>query len=93
MALVGFFAGQHIIDDTRTKPEKLTTPHQTSLLISLLESGGFQPLFDTISYRRHSRTALAQPVVSCHCSNRLLLDRVYAQSSSLAVSCCLCCGF
>ncbi|KEF55739.1 uncharacterized protein A1O9_08489 [Exophiala aquamarina CBS 119918] len=51
MALVAFFAGRRIINVTKLKNQKLMpTPHQVSILISLLSGSGIRPLWDTLNW-------------------------------------------
>ncbi|KAK5190833.1 hypothetical protein LTR72_001701 [Exophiala xenobiotica] len=63
MALVAFFAGRRIIEVTKArKPESMPTPHQMSILISLLNGSGISPLWETIKYRFYNHESLVQPV-------------------------------
>ncbi|KAJ9607691.1 hypothetical protein H2200_007769 [Cladophialophora chaetospira] len=62
MTLVGFFAGQRIIDNTRKKSEALPTPRQMSLLIGLIDASGLMVLWDTMTYRRHSKETVFGPL-------------------------------
>ena len=63
MAVVAFFAGRRILDATKgNQPEQLPTPHQMSILISLLGGNGIAPLRDTMLYRWQNHERLAQPI-------------------------------
>lgn len=63
MALVAFFAGRRIINITKVKKQKsMPTPHQMSILISLLNGSGIKPLWETLKYRFNNHEALVQPV-------------------------------
>lgn len=63
MALVAFFAGRSIINVTKVKNQKaMPTPHQMSILISLLNGSGIRPLWDTLKYRFQNHESLVQPV-------------------------------
>jgi len=63
MAVVAFFAGRHIIDVTKArKQQSMPTPHQMSILISLLTGSGLKPLWDTMKYRYQNHEPLVQPV-------------------------------
>lgn len=63
MALVAFFAGRRIIDVTRArKQQSMPTPHQMSILISLLNGSGLRPLWETMKYRFQNHEPLVQPV-------------------------------
>ena len=62
MAVIAFFAGRRILDATKSnKPDQLPTPHQVSLLISLLR-GTTISLRDTFLYRWHNHEDLVQPI-------------------------------
>ena len=63
MALVAFFAGRRIIRVTKAKKQQsMPTPHQMSILISLLNGSGIKPLWETLKYRFHNHESLVQPV-------------------------------
>lgn len=63
MALVAFFAGRRIINVTeKRKHQSMPTPHQMSILISLLNGSGISPLWDTLKYRFQNDEVLVQPV-------------------------------
>ncbi len=63
MALVAFFAGRRIIDVTKARKEQaMPTPHQMSILISLLNGSSFGPLWETVKYRYQNHERLVQPV-------------------------------
>jgi len=63
MAVVAFFAGRKIIDVTKaSKQQSMPTPHQMSILISLLTGSGIKPLWDTMKYRYQNHEPLVQPV-------------------------------
>jgi hypothetical protein len=63
MALVAFFAGRRIINVTKVKNrQSMPTPHQMSILISLLNGSGIKPLWETLQYRLQNHESLVQPV-------------------------------
>jgi hypothetical protein len=63
MALVAFFTGRRILNATKAnKQHQMLTPHQMSILISLLNSSGIKPLWDTLVYRYQNHEPLVQPV-------------------------------
>jgi hypothetical protein len=63
MALVAFFAGRRIIHITKVNKQKqMPTPHQMSILISLLNGSGIKPLWETLKYRYQNHEGLVQPV-------------------------------
>ncbi|KAK5059709.1 hypothetical protein LTR84_009592 [Exophiala bonariae] len=63
MALVAFFAGRRIISITKVQKQRdMPTPHQMSILISLLNGSGVKPLWETLKYRYRNHEALVQPV-------------------------------
>lgn len=63
MALVAFFAGRRIIYITKVKKQQqMPTPHQMSILISLLNGSGIKPLWETLRYRYQNHEVLVQPV-------------------------------
>ena len=62
MALVAFFAGQRIMQATRSTSKKLPSPHQVSILIGLLNGGSATPLWETVKYKLFAHETLVQPV-------------------------------
>lgn len=63
MAVVAFFAGRRIIHVTDArKQQSMPTPHQMSILISLLTGSGIKPLWETMKYRIQNHESLVQPV-------------------------------
>ncbi|KAL9114877.1 MAG: hypothetical protein Q9227_001120 [Pyrenula ochraceoflavens] len=63
MALVAFFAGRRVLDATKSNtPEQLPSPHQTALLIGLLNESGVKPLWNVIKYRWQNHERIVQPI-------------------------------
>ena len=63
MAVIGFFAGRHILNATRDhKTGQLPTPRQMSVLIKLLSGTDTWPLWNTLKYRWQNREHLVQPI-------------------------------
>ncbi|KPI39580.1 uncharacterized protein AB675_3577 [Cyphellophora attinorum] len=63
MALVAFFAGRRVVQASKKlKYKSIPTPHQMSILISLLNGSGVSPIWQTLKYRMQAHETLVQPV-------------------------------
>ncbi|KAL8685530.1 MAG: hypothetical protein Q9218_007704 [Villophora microphyllina] len=63
MAVIAFFAGRRILEATNNeRADELPTPHQTSLLIKLLQTHTPKSLGDVVLYRWQNHERLAKPI-------------------------------